>query len=117
MATGEWKIGSKMVQGDFSYSLTIEAVYRDKIVYTLVVFSEKWDNVDLAFEYRRENDEQWRTNARIVKATSRYLIGNKLYDLSTSDIGSTHTLEWKYSKNECSYGPYKSKEFQSIIHP
>lgn len=99
-----WKIISGHLQGDITYSLQKTLVTPDYIDFELTAFGEKWNNFDIAFEYRYDEREMWMEDAVITQTTAKYLRGNKLYGLSASKDGVVHTIRWKYSENNLLYG-------------
>jgi hypothetical protein len=99
MSTSNWTTIKGNFQGDISYSLRKVLVTPVYIDLELTIFGERWEEVDIGFEYRLNNKEEWKSDAIIVQSTSKYLRGNKLFGLSVSKYGEIHTIQWKYSEN------------------
>lgn len=104
MSYGNWKIIKGHLQGDISYDLRKILVTPVYIELELTTFGEKWQEFDVSFEYRFNDAEEWRTDAIITEISSKYMDGNKLYGLTASKYGETHTIIWKYSDNNLLYG-------------
>jgi hypothetical protein len=104
MSLGSWTTIVGHLQGDISYTLRKILVTSIYIDFELILFGEKWPEVDLAFEYRFSDKDTWFTDAVIIGSTSNYLKGNKLLGLTVSKYGTTHSIRWKYSDNNLIYG-------------
>jgi len=98
-----WTTISGHLQGDISYSLRKVLVTPVYVDFELTTFGQKWTECDIAFEYRLNNKENWKEDAVISQTTAKYLKDNKLYGLTASKDGITHTIQWKYSENELFY--------------
>ena len=104
MSLGDWITVAGNLQGDVSYNLRkilVTPIYAD---FELILLGEKWPEVDLAFEYRFSDKDTWSTDAVIIGSTSTYLKENKLFGLTISKYGTTHSIRWKYSDNNLIYG-------------
>jgi len=104
MSTGDWTTLVGSLQGDVSYLIRKTLVTPVYIDFELILFGEKWPEVDMAFEYRVSEKEQWLEDAIIISTTANYLKDNKMLGLGISKYGTTHSLRWKYSDNNLIYG-------------
>jgi hypothetical protein len=100
---GNWKILKGHLQGDISYDLIKVLTTPIYVELEIVAFGQKWEEFDIAFEYRLNDKETWKEDAVIIETTANYLKGNRLYGLSASKDGVTHTIIWKYSENNILY--------------
>ena len=103
MSISNWKNLKGHVQGDISYNLRKSSLTDVYIELDLIAFGEKWTEFDIAFEYRPDERDEWRSDAVITQTTANYLRGNKLYGLSASKYGSVNSIRWKYSENNLFY--------------
>ena len=94
-----WTTISGHLQGDVSYSLRKSVVTDTYVDIELTAFSEKWQEFDLALEYRKDERQAWQTNASITQTTANYLDGNKLFGFTASKDGEVHLIRWQYSDN------------------
>lgn len=102
--TGNWTTISGYLQGDISYNLRkvlVTSVYAE---FELTAFGERWEEFDIAFEYRLDERDNWLEDAVISETSAKYLRGNKLYGLAAAKYGEVNTIIWKYSDNNLIYG-------------
>ena len=104
MSYGNWTTVSGGIQGDISYNLRKTLVTPIYALFELNSFGEKWQEFDLAFEYRENEKEEWMEDAVITETSANYLRGNKLYGLKVGKYGEINTIIWKYSDNNLIYG-------------
>ena len=104
MSYGNWTTVNGYVQGDVSYNLRRVLVTTVFAEFEVTAFSEKWQEFDLAFEYRLDERNTWMEDAVITETDANYLRGNKLYGLKASQSGYVNTVIWKYSDNNLFYG-------------
>jgi len=103
MSIDNWTILKGHLQGDISYDLRKVLTTAIYVELELVAFGEKWKEFDIAFEYRLNEKETWKEDAIITETSASYLRGNRLYGLTASKDGITHTIIWKYSENNILY--------------
>ena len=104
MAYTNWiKLGS-FIDGDITIALSKGGVLSNSITFLLDIYSSKYDKIDIAFEYKLKENENWRNDAIITSSTSTYAINNNLFGLSASTYGSQNTFKWSYDKNLALFG-------------
>jgi len=113
--TVSWKTISGNLQGDVSYSLRKSTVTPQYIDFDLIAFSEMWSEFDLAFEYRRDDSETWKTDAYISQTTANYLTKNHLYGLTASKSGESNLIRWEYANSGYLFG--QSLQIRVIVLP
>lgn len=101
---GNWTTINGYVQGDISYNLRKVLVTPVYVEFEMTAFGEKWQEFDIAFEYRLNDRSEWLEDAVIIETTADYLRGNKIYGLRSSKDGEVNTILWKYSDNNLFYG-------------
>jgi len=99
MSLSEWTVLKSHIQGDVSYRIRKSAVTPEYVDFELISFSEKWQQFDIAFEYRSDERDEWEEDAYITSTTATYLMNNKLYGLSATKDGEEHLIRWKYINN------------------
>ena len=104
MSIGNWTNLGTHIQGDVSLEYDQSIVTNDYVDFKLIAFAEKWDQFDIAFEYRKDARDPWQEDAVIIQTTATYLKDNKLFGLNASKAGVTHLIRWKYSDNHLLYG-------------
>jgi len=104
MPYGDYILGSKIVQGDFSYVISPSTVTSSYIDFYIRIFSEKWSHVDIAFEYKSDENSSFNTDAAITSTDATFLNENKLYGLPACASGESSLIRWKYGDNNIDYG-------------
>ena len=104
MAYTEWTINNTTIQGDLNLSLEKGRVYSEYVELHLLAFSSKWDSFNIALEYRRNADDSWKSDTKIIAADIDYIKGNRLFGLQSSSGGSLNKITWKYKDNYIKYG-------------
>lgn len=104
MSIGNWTTIKGYLQGDISYNLRKILVTKIYVEFELTMFSARWNEADIAFEYRADERDEWMEDAVITETNANYLRDNKLYGLKASKYGEINTIIWKYSDNNLLYG-------------
>jgi hypothetical protein len=90
--------------GETAFSLEKAKVTASYIDFNLTVYGNPWNTVDIAFEYRYDDYDQWRTDAVIIGSQSEYIEQNKLLGIPSSDQGVVTQFRWKYPSNNITEG-------------
>ena len=97
------------LQGDVSYDIRKIFVSSAYIDFELTIFSERFSEVDVAFEYRLNDKDTWKEDALVIQTGANYLKGNCLYGLMCSSSGSINLIRWQYPSNNLVYGSNNSE--------
>ncbi len=97
-----WTNENSIIQGDLVVNLEISKIYKSHVELCLYAYSQKWTNINIALEYRI-NDE-WKSDTRIISAIANSMNGNKIYGLKASKHGYRNILVWKYPDNHILQG-------------
>ena len=90
--------------GETSFTFEKEKVTDSYIDFLLKAYGDKWGKVDVAFEYRFNDYDQWRTDAVIIGSQSVYIQQNTILGLTSSGQGTSTRFRWKYIDNNVSEG-------------
>jgi hypothetical protein len=94
-------ISSIMLEGDIDYELNVSSVCSEYVEFELLLFSERFAQVDAVFEYKPSGGAAWRSDAILMASC---VDGNKLLKLSCGSTGSIKVFRWFYSRNNMARG-------------
>jgi hypothetical protein len=99
-------IQSFHLEGDASYDLTpLPHRGQDGFVdFRLLICSERFRWLDVAFDYRCHEGESWRTDASLTAGDFQLLQGNRMFGLSASPAGIAHRFRWAFTANDLTIG-------------
>jgi hypothetical protein len=104
MAFTNWTINNSNIQGDLNINLEMGRVYQKFVELNLLAFSSKFDKFDIAIEYRRNKNDQWHSDTKLITSHSDYIKTNKLFGLKSINSGYLNKIIWNYSKNHIKMG-------------
>jgi len=104
MAFTNWTNSGSNIQGDLNMHLEMGRVYQKFVELNLFSFSSKWDKFDIAIEYRKNKNEQWYNDAKLILTDCDYIKGNKLFGLKALSVGYLSKIIWNYSQNHIKMG-------------
>lgn len=92
------------LDGELSYYIKKSNINESYIDIEIVASSLRWKNFDIELEYRPDNESEWQTDTAITFTSTNMMVGNRVYDLSASNIGTINLIRWNYSQNGLHYG-------------
>lgn len=99
-----WNSISGIVQGDITYTFRATALSNSDADFTMIAYSEKWDKLDISFEFRAKKEETWRKDAFLTISNANKIDGNRVIGLDASKYGAINIIRWSFTKNAITYG-------------
>ena len=93
-----------ILNGEISYFIRKSNLTKTEVDIQLTASSMRWNNFDVEFEYRNNDEEEWKSDAILSFTTGNSIVGNRIYGLKASKTGYTNLLRWNFEKNALTYG-------------
>ena len=78
--------------------------FEGKIDVGLTLFSTSSKYASVAFYYKKNYLDEWRSDAKIIASPARFAYGNELHGLPCSILGSENVLTWDHESNGVAAG-------------
>lgn len=99
MSYTNWISLGTTVLGDLTISFSKGEVYQKSVDFQIKAYSGKLSEIDIAFDYRLDDSEDWKEDASIAASQSYYVENNKLIGIRASQYGTSNLIKWNFGDN------------------